>query len=110
MTTKQELIEAVKAAYVAVAVAEAAVEAFDDLPENNVFESLSQAEDAVHDALLDRASADCEGSHNCGLDKYERKFIVDGKTYIGTLKVEYNRHDKTFYYVDEHKFTYALAE
>ena len=107
--SKAELVQAVKDARANLAVAEAAVEAWDDMPENNVFASMEEAESKVENALLKRARNDCEGAHNCGAETYTRGFIVDGVAYIGTLSVEYNRHDKTYYYVDEYEFTSVLA-
>ena len=51
------------------------------------------------------AFEDCEGAGNCGMDKYTQEFIVGDMHYIATLTVEYNRHDKTYYYIDETDFT-----
>lgn len=107
--SKAELEQAVKDARANLALAEAAVEAWDDTPENNVFASLEEAESEVEGALLDRAHKDCKGSYNCGADTYARGFIVGGTAYIGTLTVEYNRYDKTYYYVDRYEFTFAPA-
>lgn len=107
--SKAELKQAVKNARANLALAEAAVEAWDDMPENNVFASLDEAESKVEDALLGRARNDCEGSYSGGADTYTRGFIVGGVTYIGTLSVEYDRHDKTYYYVDRYDFTFAPA-
>ena len=69
--------------------------AFEAMPENNVFDSLEEA-DKLKEILYARASADCEGSYNCGEEQYVQDFIVD---------IEYNRHDKTYYYVDEFKYS-----
>ena len=73
--------------------------------ENNVFESLDAAEAEISNRLLSEAYEDCEGSYNCGNEEYTQDFIVDGTAYRGTLKCQYNRHDKTYYYVDESDFT-----
>lgn len=108
--TREELQTAVKTAETNLAAANCALRAFEDLPENNVFETLPKALSAVEDKLLTQASQDCEGSHNCGQDEYTQGFIVDGVEYLGTLSVEYNRHDKTYYYVDGSKFTYAPVQ
>ena len=32
------------------------------------------------------------------------EFIVDEKRYVAILEVEYNRHDKTYYFVDGSDF------
>jgi DNA helicase IV len=74
------------------------------LPENNVFDDLEFASAKIEDTLLDKASEDCEGAYNCGLEQYTQLFYVQGELYKGILKVEYNRHDKTYYYVDGHDF------
>ena len=79
--------------------------------ENNVFDSLEAAEAELGDSLYGRASADCEGSYNCGDESYEQEFIVDDVPYVAVLTCEYNRHDKTYYYIDEHEFNiYTLEE
>jgi hypothetical protein len=75
-----------------------------DLAENNVFETMDKAEAVIENALLVMARDDCEGARNCGAESYSREFMVDGKTYVGTLTCEYNRHDKTYYYIDGHEF------
>lgn len=110
MSTKLELEAAVSTAQTALNLAQQALEAFNDAPENNQFDDLSDALGAIEEKLLETASGDCEGSYNFGLPKYTQEFIVNGTRYVGTLTVEYNRHDKTYYYVDEHEFTYKLAE
>jgi hypothetical protein len=107
MTTKEELIERVLAAKREVMAAEAALAEWESLPENNVFATVEQASAVIENALLAQASDDCEGAHNCGAEKYTREFMVDDKTYVGTLTVEYNRHDKTYYYIDGYEFGVA---
>ena len=78
---------------------------FDALPENNTFDDYTDAIYTIEVKLAKMAHADCEGSHCYGADEYEQEFIVNGKHYLGKLSVEYNRHDKTYYYVDETDFT-----
>jgi hypothetical protein len=82
-----------------------ALEVFDALPENNTFEDYDKACASIEGTLEHRARSDCEGSYNYGNDEYTQEFIVNGKHYLGKLEVEYNRHDKTYYYVDQTKFT-----
>jgi len=67
---------------------------------NNVYDSIEDAESCIEEALNEKASSDCEGSYNCGLDTYEQMFMVDGAVYQARLHVDYNRHDKRYYYVD----------
>ena len=107
---KDALTANIAAARKALADAEAALSAFIASPENNVFASLEEAEGVLEDRLLGEAHEACEGSYNCGADSYTQEFIVDGKHYIATLECEYNRHDKTYYYVDGHEFTVAPKE
>lgn len=84
--------------------ANSALRRFEQLAENNVYESLEHAH-KLKEILWSIASDDCEGSNCCGDDWYERLFTVDGITYTATLQVEYNRHDKTYYYIDSSKFS-----
>lgn len=107
MATKEELELAVKAAKDALAEAEKTLALFEDSPENNVFEELDKALCDIEWKLRDKASSDCEGSHNCGDHEYSQEFIVAGVNYIGKLECEYNRHDKTYYYLDYAKFSHA---
>jgi hypothetical protein len=106
MASKEELEANLKQARLAVAEAELALEAWAEKPENNVFPDMDTATYEVEEALQTMARNDCEGAHNRGAPSYSRRFMVDGKTYEGTLTVEYNRHDKTYYYVDESEFTF----
>lgn len=104
MAPREQLETNVKAAKAAAAEAETALAAFDSAPENNRFNNMDDAYAKIEDKLMDRAHADCEGSHNCGADQYTQDFYVGDKLYRGTLKCEYNRHDKTYYYIDGHDF------
>lgn len=78
-------------------------------PENNIFTSMRSAADHLYDALQNLAEEDCEGSHSCGQEKYEQQFIVDSDKYTAVLDVEYNRHDKKYYYIENTKFTVLNA-
>lgn len=109
MTTKENLQANVASAKNALAAAVLALEEFECLPENNVFASLEAAE-ALEDTLRDRARADCEGSYNLGNPSYEQEFIVDGKHHVAKIDVEYNRHDKTYYYIDSATFSIRAKE
>lgn len=81
---------------------------FDAKAENNVFDTLDNAEYQLEDQMRDEASDACAGAGNMGCDEYTQRFMVGGIAYIATLTVEYNRHDKTYYYVDSTNFTYKL--
>ncbi len=108
MTTKQELEDAVKSAKSALTDANKALEEFSSLAENNVFETLEKALSTVEEALGGQAFEDCEGAGNCGAESYSQKFMVDGVRYVGTLSCAYNRHDKTYYYVEESEFSHCV--
>lgn len=109
MEDRTNLLATVEMARQALTNAEDALAVFDALPANNVYGTLESAEVKVENMLLHRAHEDCEGSHNCGAPAYTQEFIVAGVHYIGTLTVQYNRHDKTYYFIDEYEFTYAAA-
>lgn len=103
MKSKQELLENIKQAEAALRSAKEQLQEYEESPENNVYSSLEDAQE-LEEILLGLAYLDCEGSYNVGNDVYEREFMVDDEYYIAILECEYNRHDKTYYYVDEHKF------
>lgn len=106
MNKREQLLNDIRLAEEVLVARKAALAAFDDAPENNVFDKLKGALDAIEDKLYALAHQDCEGSDNCGNEFYTQKFIVDGVMYEGTLHVKYKRHDKTYYYVYETQFTY----
>lgn len=104
MTAREELLARVAEAQQALAEAQKALYLFDTDPQNNVFESVERASIVLEDRLLNEANDDCEGSYNIGAEEYRQEFIVDGKRYVAILEVEYNRYDKTYYYVDGSDF------
>ena len=73
------------------------------------FETHQDAEDSIIEVLQDKAHNDCEGSNNRGNDVYEQGYqLIDSDAvYLGRIKVEYNRHDKTYYFVDEVEYSYS---
>lgn len=104
---KEKLERAIDLAKLHLREAEDALAQFCAKAENNVFETLDDALCTIEEVLRDKARADCEGSYNCGNPEYTQAFMVSDVEYVGTLKVEYDRHDKTYYYVDSAKFSYA---
>jgi len=104
MTTREELLARVTEAQQALTEAQQALYRFDTDPQNNMFESVEQASRVLEDRLLNEAHDGCEGSYNLGADEYRQEFIVDEKRYVAILEVEYNRHDKTYYFVDGSDF------
>lgn len=107
---KIELENHVATAKLALQAAELVLANFIASPENNVFPSLEEAEGELEERLRGIAREDCEGAGNCGLEEYEQEFIVDDVLYLGKLSVEYDRHDKTYYYVDRARFTYEPVD
>lgn len=75
------------------------------LADNNRFSDMEVAEMAIYEKLEREANEDCEGRGNCGNPQYTQEFYVNDQLYVGILDVEYNRHDKTYYYVEESTFT-----
>lgn len=67
------------------------------------FETLQAAEWEIEDMHRTEASEACEGSHCMGCESYEAIVYItsEAKYYKITTGVEYNRHDKQYYYVDE---------
>ena len=74
----------------------------------HVYESHDAAVFSIKGILLRQAKQDCEGSHSCGEDRYNQEYTLNGSdiVFVGTLKVGYNRHDKTYYYVDDSEYYY----
>ncbi|MCY9737481.1 nicotinate phosphoribosyltransferase [Paenibacillus alvei] len=65
------------------------------------FESVEEATQILEDNdVWDEATEACAGRHCMGDSEYVKEFKVGDKYYRATYEVEYNRHDKTYYYVD----------
>lgn len=73
-------------------------------PSMHVFEYYDDAISTMEEMLIEKAREDCEGSYNCGDEIYTQQFYVKDYLYEAKLEVEYNRHDKTYYYIDGTKF------
>ena len=113
MTNQEELIAAsnrVAQLTEDLKVAQALSEALFYHPKNNKFTDQQLAEATINGMLEDLAGSDCEGSYNCGNPQYIQQFYVNDVLYEGILDVEYNRHDKTYYYVEETNFTVKKLE
>jgi hypothetical protein len=74
------------------------------LPEYNKFANITIAGASIYDKLENEAHTDCRGSYNCGNPQYTQQFYVDDVLYVGILDVEYNRHDKQYYYIENTDF------
>lgn len=66
-----------------------------------VYETLEEAEYEIGDLHSLMANEDCEGSYNIGNDSYETDVFIRSESKYYRLKTnfEYDRHDKTYYYV-----------
>lgn len=106
MTTLEQLKQNITDAKSALNDAEAALIEYEEQAENNVYASLDDAAE-LEDVLSDLAFQDCQGAHNCGNPEYTRDFMVDDRVYVAKLTVEYNRHDKMYYYIEESEFSIA---
>lgn len=104
MFTEEKLEAAVKKAEKQLEEAQKALNAFRTTPEYHTYDTLDEALGAMEDLLYGQARADCEGSYNCGDEEYTQDFIVDGIVYTARMTFEYNRHDKTYYYIEESTF------
>lgn len=67
------------------------------------FNSLEEATDRINEIHFKEAGSDCEGAYNVGNDKYTTVAQVGNKYYEFTTKFGYNRHDKTYYYIDNYE-------
>lgn len=99
------LLNVLEHSLVEVAFAEMAFNAFDSRIENNSFDSLHQAEMVLTDRFEEIASEAC-GDSKWGKPEYIQQFMVDGELYEAKVEVDYNRHDKRWYYVDGTKYSY----
>lgn len=104
------LVNAVSIARKALELAELELQEYERAPERNVFDTLEDALDEMREVLHQRASDDCEGSYNVGYDTYTQDFYVGDKRYQAWIEVEYDRHDKTYYYVDRIEFGHMEIE
>lgn len=107
MTTKEYYLGVIKEAEKTIAAANDAIQAIESAPENNVYATLKDAEHAIHGRFYSIAEQACEGSYCVGEPEYTQEFTVDGVRYLAKVEFEYNRHDKTYYYIESHSYSYA---
>lgn len=103
---KQILEERVKQLQASLKEAQEKLTLFLERAENNIYNNLKDALNTIENNLRNKAFQDCEGAYNVGSDMYSQEFIVDTIKYRATLTCLYNRHDKTYYYLDESEFKY----
>ena len=71
---------------------------------HNTFDTRENADMCMEDVLRSRAFEDCEGANNLGCDEYTQEFMVGSIKYEAKMTFEYNRHDKTYYYIDASEY------
>jgi len=88
---------------------EASLLAFDDLLENNQYDDHDDAEAHIDERYQGIAREACEGSYCYGESEYKQRYQIKGSPtiYEATITFEYNRHDKTYYYIDGSDYSYA---
>ena len=109
MVTKDSLLLAVKDASEKLEKAKSELLAFEASAENNRFDDADNAREVIEDKLRSYADADCEGAYNCGEETYTQRYYVGEVMYLCTAEFEYNRHDKTYYYVDGQSYTHEVV-
>ena len=67
------------------------------------FNTLEDAIDSMRDDQCDQAAGDCEGSYCVGAPLYSDIVFIkeENKYYNISTGFEYNRHDKTYYFIEE---------
>ena len=100
---RSELIQNIKKIELELYAAQQSLAEFDSKAENNSFDSLDEGSSNIEATLENRAHENC-GDGYCGDNRITQEFIVGDKKYLGVMIVEYNRHDKRYYYVDELSF------
>lgn len=61
---------------------------------------IANLEDHIYEVAREWANDDCEGAHNCGNEEYTVSFKIADKIHVVDVGFSYNRHDKTYYYVE----------
>ena len=108
--TIKNLNEAIKASQELLDRNEQALSDFMASPECNVYESLDDAEYSIHARLYAAADEACEGSYSWGKPEYKQQFTVGDKAYEATVRFDYGRHDKTYYFIEESEYSYVELE
>lgn len=108
--TKEDIQEAIKTLQKYVGQLEQRLAEIEGDINNHIYPDLDTAMGNLEGLFDSWANNDCEGSHCCGSPEYTQEFIVDDVKYMGIGLYEYNRHDKTYYYIDGSSFKYVLLE
>ncbi len=94
----------------AIAALEQQIDSIDSALENNVYVSHDAAERAIFTRYKNIASEACEGSYCCGNREYRQQYKLKGDATIfeALVTFEYNRHDKTYYYIDGIDYSFSV--
>lgn len=84
----------------------------DESIENNQYSTHEDARSTITNQIYAIAEAQCEGMRNCGNPDFTRLYKVTGVdgTFQATVAFQYNRHDKTYYYIDETHYSYIKIQ
>ena len=106
---KEQIAAEIASHYKTIAVLEQSLIDFDSLIENNQYDSHGIAERFIEERFSGIASEQCEGSYNCGNDQFQQRYQLTNNPNVfeATVKFEYNRHDKTYYYIDGTNYSYV---
>ena len=93
----------------AIAVLEQSLDDFDSLLENNQYADHEYAQESITERFHSIAHEQCQGAYNCGDPIFKQQFQIDGNPnmFEASVEFEYNRHDKTYYYIDETNYGYV---
>ena len=106
---KEQIAEEIAAHHKAIAKLEQSLDDFDSLIENNQYTDQKDAEYSITNRFSCIAYEQCEGAGNCGLPMFKQRYQITGNpnTFEATVEFEYNRHDKTYYYIDGTRYSYV---
>lgn len=76
----------------------------------NSYDTIEEAKEAEYDLMHDTARDACEGSYCLGEDSYTHICKVGDEFYKITGYFSYDRHDKTYYYIDNYGVDETKAE
>lgn len=105
---KEQIATEIATHHKAIAVLEQSLMDIDSMIENNQYTDQKNAEYSITEHFSGIAHEQCEGSGNCGEPLFKRRYQIAGNpnTFEATVEFEYNRHDKTYYYIDGTEYSY----
>lgn len=81
----------------------------DSSMENNQYTDQKNAEYSITKRFEGIAQKQCEGAYNCGDEQFQQRYQITGNPNVfeATVKFEYNRHDKTYDYIEGTTYSYV---